>query len=245
MSSDKELFDKISKIYAEKDRYFVSKVARKFQLDQVLSLPNIKNRNTLDVLEIGCGSGANSQYLKPYRSFHGVDFSCELIEFAKRNYSDDKTSFESSDLKNFSSEKKYDIILCIGVIHHLDEIKLVLDNVKLYLKNDGIFLILEPSSSNFIIQFSRYFRKKVDRTYSDQQIYFSRKELSEILNNSHFNLVKIKNQGYFTPPFAQVLLKPKFIFYPILIICIYLDGILFKKNFPFSWNIALLASKKN
>ncbi|MBN2772024.1 MAG: methyltransferase domain-containing protein, partial [Spirochaetes bacterium] len=244
---DKELFDKIANKYAEKDLYSVSKAARKFQIDSLIKLidPVLLEKKFDKVIEIGCGNGANSVYLKNYyNSYLGIDFSEELIKIANYYYQNEQTDFFSSDIKDLDKNIKYDLIVCVGVLHHLPNLKKYLRNIREIGHNDSVYAFLEPLAENPIIQLLRYFRKKIDPDYSKSQIFFKINELKKVFPETGFKITKLKYTGYLTPPFAQVILKPKFVFLPVVKLFIFFDKLI-QKYCPnrLSWNISFIARK--
>jgi 2-polyprenyl-3-methyl-5-hydroxy-6-metoxy-1,4-benzoquinol methylase len=246
---DKELFDKIANHYAKKDFYLVSREVRKFQIDSLMELiyPVLLEKKFNKVMEIGCGNGANSVYLNSYyNSYCGIDFSKELIKIAKHCYGNEKSDFFCSDIKDLDKNKKYDLIVCVGVLHHLQDLKEYLKNIREIGHDNSLYAFLEPLAENPIIQFLRYIRKRIDPAYSKSQIFFKIAELKKTFSETGFEITTCKYTGYFTPPFAQVILKPSFLFYPLVKILILLDRLL-QNHIPnrFSWNISFIAKRIN
>ena len=106
---DKELFDRIAKRYAKKDQINYCRVARKLRLESTL-------RNTLkpieSILEIGCGCGYTVDYLSnQINRFVGIDYSEELIKYAKRYNSKKDVEFLCQNIKDFKTEEKFDYII--------------------------------------------------------------------------------------------------------------------------------------
>tara|TARA_B100001778_G_scaffold278698_1_gene242745 strand:+ start:109 stop:738 length:630 start_codon:yes stop_codon:yes gene_type:complete len=107
------------------------------------------NKNSL-VLDIGCGTGDFRNFLPEDLTYIGIDTSNKYIEFAK------KKKFKNSkfyccginEISNITDiqKSKFDIIISIGVIHHLDE-KLFNDLVEKsfsVLNNDGYLVTYDP-----------------------------------------------------------------------------------------------------
>ena len=108
------------------------------------------NKNLLEnasVLEAGCGTGNTiiklSEYC-PSGNFLGVDMTRNSLKIAKKNKDKKKIKnleFEEKNILNMNLKKKFDLIFCIGVLHHLSDMNKGLKNLKKHLKKDG-FLIL-------------------------------------------------------------------------------------------------------
>lgn len=99
------------------------------------------------ILEIGCGPGKNIEYLPHSIEYVGCDQSSKYIQSAKRNYGE-IGQFHCMSVADINKidDHKFDIILSIGVLHHLsDELILELcQEMKGVLKEGGYFLALEP-----------------------------------------------------------------------------------------------------
>ena len=99
---------------------------------------------TLRVLDAGCGTGNTSVSLAGmYRNieFYGVDNSKASLEKAKKLSSEKGLSnihFRKWNLlKPLPYTRKFDIVLCLGVLHHTANMKKVLLNLNKCLKNNG------------------------------------------------------------------------------------------------------------
>ena len=244
---DKELFDRISDAYSYKDIYPVSKKARAFQIDSITEF--VKKKYSLpaktSLLELGCGSGANSKYLENiYYEYLGVDYSQGLIDIAKKKYEKDRTIFKVANIKDLSSFEVYDIVIGIGILHHVDNLDQVLSELKKVGHSDTVYIFYEPQAGNPFLQFLRKLRMKIDPAFSEDQIFFKVKELEERIEQQKFTNIKSRYNGYFIPPFAQVILKPYFLFNPMVEVMMRIDEFLFKKiNSRFSWNFVIAFKK--
>lgn len=101
-------------------------------------------KNKMCVLDAGCGTGNTSISLAAkYKEieFLGVDNSSSSLEKAKLNVIKQGLSnlkFRKWNLlKPISGEQKYDIVLCLGVLHHTGNMKKVLINLNKILNDSG------------------------------------------------------------------------------------------------------------
>ena len=81
---DKELFNRISRDYFQKDICPVSSTARRFQLKSLteLYLDTVGKKRLGSILEFGCGVGASASYIKgEYYKYTGVDYSENFKSF--------------------------------------------------------------------------------------------------------------------------------------------------------------------
>jgi ubiquinone/menaquinone biosynthesis C-methylase UbiE len=94
------------------------------------------------VLDIGCGTGAMVNTLKPFlsspKNYVGTDLVMKSVEFCKKQYPEfEFHKNESTKLPNLN--RNFDMIFLFSVFTHMypNEIKELLIDIKKYLKNDG------------------------------------------------------------------------------------------------------------
>ena len=247
---DRLLFNKIAEKYAKKDLALSSAYARKYQLNFALR-PLLTQRSTLrTILDIGCGIGAPSEYLqRKYKNYIGLDHSRSLINIAQSLYQGNNIRFIAGSIDDINKYNinffNIDLVMMIGVLHHLTNIKKKLDKLIESAVPSTIFVAIEPNKANFFIQLLRRVRKKVDVSYSKEQTYFSKSELFNIFERAGFRDIELRYQGFFSPPFAQVVIKPQLIGiilskFAVLIDKI-IDALLLEKLKFLSWNIVIKA----
>ena len=73
------------------------------------------------VLEIGCGTGDLLAALNPKRGF-GIDISHGMVEVARRQFP--ILQFEVGDLEDLQIEEKFDYVVVVETIGHVDDIQL-------------------------------------------------------------------------------------------------------------------------
>lgn len=100
------------------------------------------------VLDFGCGTGMFCEIFNK-NGYVGVDISESRILYARKKYPDYR--FEQfTDLNHFN-KVKFDKILCLGVLHHIDNdmISKLLSKFYEMLNSNGIVLAIEPTITNF------------------------------------------------------------------------------------------------
>lgn len=102
--------------YMEFQKLLGSNRALRLFHDRILSKYPFKT-----VLDVGCGPAPIRPYLGECDYF-GVDLNKAHIDFAKRKYSGQGT-FECRNVANDAEfgEERFDLILCIGLLHHLED----------------------------------------------------------------------------------------------------------------------------
>jgi SAM-dependent methyltransferase len=106
----------------------------------------------VNILDAGCGFGQYTWRLcKMNRNWKikAADIDNEHIadcrEFFSKAGLSDRTSFETLDLTKLSEQNKYDLILSVDVMEHIEDDQAVFRNFCNALKNNGILIISTPS----------------------------------------------------------------------------------------------------
>ncbi len=92
----------------------------------------VGERSGLSVLDIGCGDGSLSrQFLEAGSHVTHLDLSSEMLRRAKMNVSSDASeraqfvegSFLDRSLTEQLSRKRFDLVLCVGVLAHVGDLE--------------------------------------------------------------------------------------------------------------------------
>ena len=245
-SDDKKLFDDIAVNYVKKDLTTYCRVARKLRLVQ--SLKGIK-QPIKKILEVGCGAGFSVEYLKgKFVNFTGVDYSENLIKYAKKHNSYTGVKFECLNVNDFNPEIKFDVVLMIGVLHHMPEPEKVIKSLSKILKPDGVIVVNEPQAGNPLIGLLRKIRKKIDDNYSTDQVEFTESEIYSMFKKCGHE-TRTFAQGVLSTPLEESRILPGFIGIPLAWISVVLDPILEKILSilllkKLTWNIVVHARRK-
>lgn len=105
------------------------------------------------VLEVGCASGEVTQLLSeivgPFGEVVGVDVNEQLLEMAKRDNSANNIEYINSDVYQLPDELgQFDAIIGRRILMYLPDAKACLQNLKRFLKADGILCFQESDSIN-------------------------------------------------------------------------------------------------
>jgi 2-polyprenyl-3-methyl-5-hydroxy-6-metoxy-1,4-benzoquinol methylase len=163
--------------------------------------PSIKKYIPLEekvkILDYGCGKGfilkCVSQ-LNPSAHTTGVDISQEAINYARKTYKDKQFLTIQADNKLPIKNETYDFILCLDVIEHINDVRLILSEFNRLLKPRGKLLISTPYHGmlkNIIT--ALLFFERVFNPYGAHIRFFSMKSLLQCLHDAGFKPI---DKGY-------------------------------------------------
>jgi len=120
------------------------------------------------ILDIGCATGNSVEILKKNNRIYGVDISNHAIDECKRRFPKIKDHFQCIDI-NLSIPKfktKFDLILLLDVIEHLENFEFLRKIITSYLTKDGVLIITTPNA-NSLTRFagSSEFTGEYDKTH--------------------------------------------------------------------------------
>lgn len=104
------------------------------------------------LLDAGCGFGQYDRFL--LRTFQNievdaVDVKTEYLRdcerYFRRETEQGRIRFRQADLLSFDEENRYDAAICIDVLEHIEDDRLVMKNLYRSLKKGGFFLMHSPS----------------------------------------------------------------------------------------------------
>ncbi|TSD03519.1 MAG: 3-demethylubiquinone-9 3-methyltransferase [Parcubacteria group bacterium Greene0714_36] len=113
--------------------------------EEVLKAISWKGKRVLDA---GCGTGELAYRIarRGAEFVHGVDFSKEAIAVAVRHYSSANLVYACADLGTV--REKFDVIVSLGTLEHMDNPFACLRALKAMLKPDGQIIVTCPNWTN-------------------------------------------------------------------------------------------------
>lgn len=100
----------------------------------------------LNILEIGCGTGKNTEWLvSKAEHLVATDFSAEMLAKAKEKIAAENVEFKQFDLREDwgFAENEFDLVTCSLALEHIENIDFVFAQANRVLHNDGRFYIGE------------------------------------------------------------------------------------------------------
>ncbi len=111
-------------------------------LEAVALRDSVSISEPLDILEIGCGTGKNTEWLLTKANYLvAADFSAEMVAKAKEKIIANNIEFRQFDLRcdwGFS-ENQFDLITCSLALEHIENIDFVFGQAKKVLRTGGLF----------------------------------------------------------------------------------------------------------
>jgi 2-polyprenyl-3-methyl-5-hydroxy-6-metoxy-1,4-benzoquinol methylase len=111
------------------------------------------------ILDLGCGDGSiSSQFLKSNNRVTMVDFSADMLaraqtqvpaEFARR------TDWIEADILQFEPTVQYDLVLCIGVLAHVESVDAAIQKISGMVKPGGRIVFQISDDERVLTRLSR------------------------------------------------------------------------------------------
>ena len=127
---------------------FDDKYARK---EELFLLPIISSYDPKSILDLGCGNGRYAKVLcKIVKEYFGVDLSNNFITALNNSNKIDGFNFFHSPAHKFKTNRKFDLILMIGLITYMNDneiLEMNLNNLK-HLNKGGIIIVRNVNHNN-------------------------------------------------------------------------------------------------
>ena len=130
-------------IWAEQ---YDTNVNRTRDLDKKCTIETLNNLVFKNVLELGCGTGKNTEWLlNKAERIIGLDFSQEMLNKAEEKITDKRVTFKKSDLtKDWKIENNFvDLITSSLTLEHIKNLDHIFSQANQKLNKNGLFFISE------------------------------------------------------------------------------------------------------
>ena len=115
-------------------------------LDKKCTIETLNNLVFKNVLELGCGTGKNTEWLlNKAERIIGLDFSQEMLNKAEEKISDKRVTFKKADLtKDWKIENNFvDLITSSLTLEHVKSLDHIFSQANQKLNKNGLFFISE------------------------------------------------------------------------------------------------------
>jgi predicted TPR repeat methyltransferase len=163
-------------------------------LDKKCTIKTLKNLDFKNVLELGCGTGKNTEWLlNKAERIIGLDFSQEMLHKAKAKIFDKRVLFKKVDLtKDWEIENNFvDLITASLTLEHIENLNHIFLQANLKLKKNGLFFISE------LHPFKQYSGSKAkyetENGIKELEVYIHHiSEYIDTAKNNGFKLIELK-----------------------------------------------------
>lgn len=115
-------------------------------LDLTVTLATLANRRFRSILELGCGTGKNTELLARLgERVHALDFSFGMIEKAKAKLDSSNVTFEIADITRAwpCDSQSFDLVVCNLVLEHIQDLSFIFSEAFRVLIDAGHFFVCE------------------------------------------------------------------------------------------------------
>jgi 2-polyprenyl-6-hydroxyphenyl methylase / 3-demethylubiquinone-9 3-methyltransferase len=175
--------------------YITDKIKQHFKINE----KKINFLNGLNILDIGCGGGLISEPMARLGgSVTGIDASEKNIKAAKMHSQKNKIkiNYLNKSPEQLGHEKKFDVILNLEIVEHVDNVGLYIKSCHNLLKKNGLMLTatLNRSLMSYLkaIVGAEYILRWLPIGTHDWNKFLKPEELERLLQNEKFSTVEIK-----------------------------------------------------
>ena len=135
---------------------------KQFAINQDYIIKFINNKNTMKVLDVGCGIGYLLSKISSKHKKFGTEIDDTVLNIASKF-----GQIFIGDLKNINFNKNYfDLIVCHHVIEHVKKPEIMLTEIKKILKKNGTLIMSTPDfDSGCARRYNQKYRLLNDPTY--------------------------------------------------------------------------------
>ena len=186
----------------------MSEIRTQFILEQLTNKFQIKNKhkilNDIDILDLGCGGGIASEPLcRLGGNVTGIDESENLINIAKLHSKRMglKINYKCIDIENLIKlKKKYDVIVALELLEHVNNVENFCELIIKLLKNDGIIILSTINrtilSKFFVIEIAENIIKKIPKGTHDYKKFITPEQLRAIFEKYTYEINNIKGMTW-------------------------------------------------
>ena len=185
----------------------------KYIKENIIADFKLKNKdkplNNLNILDIGCGGGLLSEPMSRLGAkVIGIDASEKNINVAKHHLKKSKLNIKYFNVspENFNINKKFDIVLNMEIVEHVDDVNFFIKKSSNHLKKNGLmfFATINKTLQSYIFAIlgAEYILRWLPIGTHEWEKFVKPESLIKICKKNSLNLKKIDGMK-FNPLFDQ------------------------------------------
>ena len=166
-------------------------------LDKSVTIESLSNIDFFKVLELGCGSGKNTEWLiTKADKLVGLDFSKNMLDQARKKVKTDKVTFINTDLnENWPvNDNSFDLATINLTLEHIETLDHIFNSLFMKLTQGGKCFVCELHPKKQLSGSKARFEKNGDEIALDV-FYHSELEYIESAEKAGLNLI-VKKEWY-------------------------------------------------
>lgn len=163
-----------------------------YRYETVRKLIKRYKKGNLKILDIGSGHGFLPFFAEKSWFIYGIDFDQERVRRANQ-FKHKNAFFTVGDAENFHIDRRFDVILALDVIEHLDYPEKCIKLASRHLKKDGIFIVSNPNRHSF---WTLFFDNRFIRLENHKH-YWSTEQFAKMASKFGFNLAEALPRPFF------------------------------------------------
>lgn len=151
-----------------------------------------RKHEKLKILALGCGTGAELDFLSKLGDVTGVDYSMEAVSFCKKSF---HNVIQGNAEKLSFPDESFDLVVAFDVLEHINDDRKAVSEINRVLKKNGLFYMTVPA-----FQFLWSYNDEINH----HQRRYTKKSLLKLFDGLDFRIIKISyfNMLFFPLVFA-------------------------------------------
>jgi 2-polyprenyl-6-hydroxyphenyl methylase/3-demethylubiquinone-9 3-methyltransferase len=179
-------------------RYIKENIIKSFKLKS-----KKKPLDKINILDIGCGGGLLSEPMRRLgANVTGIDASSKNINIAKLHAKKNKLkiNYLCSSPEKLKIQKKFDVILNMEIVEHVEDINFFINSCSKLLKKNGLMFVATLNktlkSYLFAIIGAEYVLRWLPIGTHDWEKFVKPEDLKKILNKNNLKLEKLDGMNF-------------------------------------------------
>ena len=175
--------------------------------DNIINHFNLKDKSKpltkINILDIGCGGGLLSEPMSRLgANVVGIDASEKNIKIAKMHATKNnlKIEYKNTSPENLKTNKKFDVILNMEIVEHVEDINFFINSCSKLLKKNGLMFVATLNktlkSYVFAIIGAEYVLRWLPIGTHDWEKFVKPEDLKKILTKNKLKLEKLDGMNF-------------------------------------------------